>query len=98
VQSGQRIRKRWRKFGSEGKDPTEIFGYYPDKARWTVFIAPEIIIPLVFAGAWVYIFSIVPPDLSRTAPNEVVQTNNSPISVISPLQFTGTNQTSTGAF
>lgn len=60
--SCRRIRKRWRDFGSEGEDPTDVFGSYPDSTPWAVFVAPELLIPIAFAIAWTVIFAIVPAE------------------------------------
>jgi hypothetical protein len=49
----ERIRKTWNSHRPENYDGPEIAGFYPDKARWTVFVSPENLIPLAFVAAWI---------------------------------------------
>lgn len=92
ARAGRRIRKRWRDLGPEGEDPTEVFGYYPRKVSWVVFPAPEMFISFIFAVAWCFIFHFVPADLPKNGLNEIGQTNRSPVSIVSPTSFAGTNR------
>jgi hypothetical protein len=49
----ERIRDTWNLHRPENYSGPEIAGFYPDKARWTVYISPENLIPLAFVAAWV---------------------------------------------
>src|ERR1017187_7117776 len=92
VKSCKRIRKRWLDFGPEGEDPTEVFGSYPDDRPKSVYRAPEVLMPLIFAWAWIGILLIMLLEPSKKEPNGTGQTNRSPVSIMSPTSFAGTNQ------
>jgi hypothetical protein len=49
-----------------------------------VYVAPEVLIPIIFAIAWVGILLIISLDSSKKVPNEISQTNSSPVSAMSP--------------
>jgi hypothetical protein len=72
VRSGVKLRKRWFNVGPEGKDSTLIFGYYPDKHPWSVYLAPELIIPIVFIVAWWFIRQIAPLDSLQIVPTNTL--------------------------
>lgn len=56
----ERIRKCWlENKPSDYKEP-DIFGFYPDRARITVYTAPENLLPLAFMIAWLCILFIKP--------------------------------------
>ncbi len=48
----EKIRLFWREHKPGDYDGPDISGFYPDKAPWSVWITPETLIPLAFAGAW----------------------------------------------
>lgn len=51
----ERIRSAWNSHKPKNYDGPEIAGFYPDGARWSVFISPENLIPLAFVAAWVMV-------------------------------------------
>ena len=51
----ERIRTTWNSHKPKNYDGPDIAGFYPDKARWTVFTSPENLIPLAFVAAWVVV-------------------------------------------
>jgi hypothetical protein len=54
----RRIRMVWlEKKPQEYKGP-DIFGFFPDRAQFTQFTSPEILVPLAFAAAWVGVIAI----------------------------------------
>ncbi len=54
----QRIRKHWRENHPKDYVGPDIMGFYPDAAPWSVYIAPENLLPLAFLLAWIAILVI----------------------------------------
>jgi len=50
-----RLRRLWLKHRPQHSDGIEIFSFFPDSDPWMVFTAPEVLLPVVFAAAWVVI-------------------------------------------
>jgi len=57
----ERIRNFWLKNKPPHYKGPDIFGFYPDKAKFTVYTSPEILLPLAFMIAWICILFIKPP-------------------------------------
>lgn len=55
----ERIRAYWRAHRPDDYEGPDILGFYPDRMAWTVYTAPENLIPLVFAIAWGVVLWIV---------------------------------------
>lgn len=54
----QRIRRAWLQKKPSDYTGPDIFGFYPERAPLTVFIAPENLLPLVFIGGWICVLFI----------------------------------------
>lgn len=54
----RRIRRSWCALIPKGYRGPEVQSFYPDSAPWSVFIAPENLLPLAFAIAWACVLYI----------------------------------------
>jgi hypothetical protein len=54
-----RLRNYFAKNGYNPNKRPDIFGYYPDKYTWTVFIAPESLIIITIIIAWVVLYFVI---------------------------------------
>jgi len=54
----ERIRKHWLQHKPPDYEGPDIFGFYPDQARFTVFTSPEMLLPLTFVAAWACVLII----------------------------------------
>src|SRR5437868_5183885 len=49
----RRIRAYWIKNKPGDYRGPDIFGFFPERAPWSIFTGPEMLLPLAFAAAWI---------------------------------------------
>jgi hypothetical protein len=55
-----KIRSCWLRHRPKGYDGPDIFGTYPERARFITYLSPETLIPIVFIGGWIAIAFLIP--------------------------------------
>ncbi|HEX3526330.1 MAG TPA: hypothetical protein VH988_04620 [Thermoanaerobaculia bacterium] len=53
-----RIRERWLAHRPDGYRGPEIFGFFPERVKITLFTSPEMLLPIAFAVAWLCTLAI----------------------------------------
>lgn len=54
----RRIRMLWLQHKPQDYNGPDIFGYFPERAPFTQFTSPEMLLPLAFAAAWIGVITI----------------------------------------
>lgn len=54
----RRIRMLWLQHKPQRYNGPDIFGYFPERAPFTQFISPEMLLPIALATAWICVVTI----------------------------------------
>jgi hypothetical protein len=74
----RRTRILWLKKKPRDYKGPDIFGFYPQWARFTHFLTPELLLPLVFGVAWICVCHVIFSSHPSPRPNQTVQRTASP--------------------